>query len=202
MATIKKGTYRFNDNPILNVDLTIRLPLYIVPVATAIGDITCETLTHLGANSNAIIFTKGGSPFNGYVGEDLISTTMISPYSNGEWVFKYLDSSYQEATLPSELNAQGVFGRVITVLEDTVTDDVSSTWFNANAIAQTEETKETPTADSIKAKIKNLIAKANSTTGKNDTDLTSGVNSLIEGFGSGETLPEWEGLYMIAGGDE
>lgn len=41
------------------------------------------------------------------------------------------------------------------------------------------------TADSIKAKIQALIAKVNAATGKNDTDLTSGVNALIEGYGAG-----------------
>lgn len=39
--------------------------------------------------------------------------------------------------------------------------------------------------DGVKAKLNNLIAKANSTTGKSDTDLTSGMNSLIEGYGKG-----------------
>lgn len=41
-----------------------------------------------------------------------------------------------------------------------------------------------PAAFSIKEKIKRLIAKANSTTDKNDTHLTSGVNSLIEKIGA------------------
>lgn len=42
-----------------------------------------------------------------------------------------------------------------------------------------------PTADTIIAKIKSLISKANKTTGKADDDLTDGVNSLIEGYGVG-----------------
>lgn len=37
----------------------------------------------------------------------------------------------------------------------------------------------------IKEKITNLIAKANSATGKSDADLTNGVNSLIAGYGQG-----------------
>lgn len=41
----------------------------------------------------------------------------------------------------------------------------------------------------IKEKILNLISKANSTTGKSDNDLTSGVNSLIEGYGQGGGVP-------------
>lgn len=40
---------------------------------------------------------------------------------------------------------------------------------------------------SLEQRILNLIYKANETTGKNDTDLTSGVNSLIEGYAS----PPW-----------
>lgn len=41
------------------------------------------------------------------------------------------------------------------------------------------------TADSVKAKIQGLIATANAKTGKSDTELTSAVNHLAEGYGSG-----------------
>ena len=39
------------------------------------------------------------------------------------------------------------------------------------------------TADSVKSKIQNLIASANSATGQADADMTSAVASLIAGFG-------------------
>lgn len=41
------------------------------------------------------------------------------------------------------------------------------------------------TAESVKSKIQTLIATANSTTGKSDTDLTTAVNSLVSGYGQG-----------------
>lgn len=41
------------------------------------------------------------------------------------------------------------------------------------------------TADSVKAKIQDLIDSANATTGQNETDLTAAVNHLKEGFGQG-----------------
>lgn len=41
------------------------------------------------------------------------------------------------------------------------------------------------TAESVKAKIQNLIATANEATGNADADLTTAVNSLISGFGTG-----------------
>lgn len=41
------------------------------------------------------------------------------------------------------------------------------------------------TADSVKAKIQGLINSSNETTGENDTDLTSAVNRLKEGYGQG-----------------
>lgn len=44
------------------------------------------------------------------------------------------------------------------------------------------------TFDTLKQKIQSLIDKANSTTGKSDVDLNSGVNSLIEGFNAGECI--------------
>lgn len=44
---------------------------------------------------------------------------------------------------------------------------------------------DTPTEDSVKAKIQSLITEANNTTGKSDTDLTSAMLSLAEGYGQG-----------------
>ena len=44
------------------------------------------------------------------------------------------------------------------------------------------------TADSVKNKIQGLIDSANASTGNADTDLTSAVNSLIEGFGQGKEV--------------
>lgn len=41
------------------------------------------------------------------------------------------------------------------------------------------------TPDSIKTQIQNLIATANTTTGNSDTDLTTAITSLINGFGGG-----------------
>jgi len=41
------------------------------------------------------------------------------------------------------------------------------------------------TADSVKAKIQGLIDTSNETTGQNDTDLTSAVNRLKDGYGQG-----------------
>lgn len=41
------------------------------------------------------------------------------------------------------------------------------------------------TADSVKAKLQGLIAKANETTGNTDADLTTAVNALVAGFGQG-----------------
>ena len=41
------------------------------------------------------------------------------------------------------------------------------------------------TADGVKDKIRRLINTANATTGKTDVDLTTAVNSLVEGFGQG-----------------
>ena len=41
------------------------------------------------------------------------------------------------------------------------------------------------TPDSVKAKIQALIAKANAKTSNTDTDLTSAVDRLVEGYGQG-----------------
>lgn len=41
------------------------------------------------------------------------------------------------------------------------------------------------TADSVKAKLQSIIAKANSTTGRPDSNVDSAVDALIAGFGTG-----------------
>lgn len=41
------------------------------------------------------------------------------------------------------------------------------------------------TADSVKAKIRNIISKANGATGRTDDNVDSAVNALISGFGQG-----------------
>lgn len=47
------------------------------------------------------------------------------------------------------------------------------------------------TADSVKAKLQGLITAANTKTGNSDADLTTAVNTLIDGFGQGGVkLPE------------
>lgn len=44
------------------------------------------------------------------------------------------------------------------------------------------------TFESVKSKIQGLISKSNAKTGNSDADLTSAVDSLIEGFGKGEGI--------------
>lgn len=45
------------------------------------------------------------------------------------------------------------------------------------------------TLDSVKTKLQNLLKKANNKTGRSDTDLTSAVDVLIDGFGQGGITP-------------
>ena len=51
------------------------------------------------------------------------------------------------------------------------------------------------TAESVKTKIQNLIVTANEATGNADADLTTAVNSLIAGFGTGGG-GDVSGIYM------
>jgi hypothetical protein len=55
------------------------------------------------------------------------------------------------------------------------------------------------TADSVKAKLQGLIDKANDTTGGADADLTSAVDRLCDGYGSGESGggEEYDGAYEV-----
>jgi hypothetical protein len=51
------------------------------------------------------------------------------------------------------------------------------------------------TAESVKTKIQSLINKSNETTGNTDTDLTSAVNRLVEGYGKGGGGDSLEGYF-------
>lgn len=60
-------------------------------------------------------------------------------------------------------------------------------------------------SQSIKAKIQGLIDKANTATGETDTDLTSAVDNLIDGYGAGSIIPTQEkvvDLAMVDGNQE
>lgn len=46
------------------------------------------------------------------------------------------------------------------------------------------------TAESVKAKLQGLIAKANEVTGNTHTDLTTAINALIAGYGTGEVVKD------------
>lgn len=46
-----------------------------------------------------------------------------------------------------------------------------------------------PTADNVKNKLQNLIAKSNAATGNSDPDLTTAMDTLITGYGSGGSAP-------------
>ena len=52
------------------------------------------------------------------------------------------------------------------------------------------------TAESVKSKIQGLIDTANAATGGVDADLTSAVNTLVAGFGSGGSGGGENGIYM------
>lgn len=52
------------------------------------------------------------------------------------------------------------------------------------------------TADSVKAKLQGLIAKANAATGNTDADLTSAIDALVAGFGQGGGIP---GVTVLKG---
>ena len=51
------------------------------------------------------------------------------------------------------------------------------------------------TPKTVKTQIESLIASANATTGKADTDLTSAVGSLVEGFGQGGSGEDFWRMY-------
>lgn len=55
------------------------------------------------------------------------------------------------------------------------------------------------TAESVKSKIRDLISRANETTGASSTNLTSGVTALINGYGKGGEGEPYDGLIIING---
>jgi hypothetical protein len=165
--TIKKGTYRFNDiveTPSEGFGFDIPFTSSFLNEGVTYNIVCNRIHTMTDANGGIVMF----------------NIIEMSPLMDG---------------LPIPLDA-GVYNsnkwmmevQIITVTEDATVDDTSSTWFNTNTKPYTEtpDTPDTdPTVDSLIAKLQNLINKANTVTGKNNTDITSSVCSLIAGYGRG-----------------
>ena len=173
MATIKKGTYRFNDVLTYSADLEANIEFTSTDLAGVEGTkIAVYYDESLSGGSIGVNFTAsmGGT------------TSTLPVYVSTEG--NYWNTLYN---LSSGTYSKGL-GQVITVTEETEVDEDFATWFTENTEAVSTE-PETPTAESVKAKIQSLINKANTTTGKSDTDLTGAVLSLAEGYGVGEDSP-------------
>ena len=56
------------------------------------------------------------------------------------------------------------------------------------------------TPDKVKTEIQGLTEAANAKTGESDTDLTAAVNTLLDGYGKGETVEEYDGTVSIVAG--
>lgn len=175
-----KGKYRLNDTPALG-----NSPEWEIVGGLALDEnITFSVDAVVNGNSYRITFKSLG--FFDY-GTDGSWEHMTGIYAN------FVSS---EPTLPDdfEIDAGGgtmqlynardgwltsKYGENINVwdfgeTEQTLNDECSRVFLNSIDVEE-----------AVPLKLQNLIHKANSTTGKNDTDLTSGVNSLIEGYGSG-----------------
>jgi hypothetical protein len=194
--TIKKGTYRFND-------------VLVFPVEKFEGGASLEFLLPDIYADNAInvyghqigIAGEGGY---GQMGYNI--TTSADPDIYGLLIYDSKNGLGWNAA-NNQLPAFPLgYGQTITVTEDTDVDATSATWFNTNTkpYTDTPDTPDTPdtdiTVDSITAKLQNLINKANTTTGKSDTDITSGVNRLIAGYGrgGGTSYEEYNGEVVIS----
>lgn len=176
MATIKAGRYKFNDTISIDDFAGIDgLPFTIAP--TIIGGVTwtCGAFNTIGKSSTGISFWnsdgtsvslfKNGTEYGSYLIYDTYNTT------NG-W-------SLTVCTTAGEEMALGVnFGQIIIVTEDTEVDEASATCFSVSMV-------EIPTEESVRTKIQSLIDKANTTTGKDDDDLTDAMLSLVAGYGQG-----------------
>ena len=85
------------------------------------------------------------------------------------------------------------FYKAITIPKDTTVGDDFNTWFGKNTRRLI-----IPAVEEAKAKIQDLIGKANKKTNKGDTELTKAVNSLIAGYGSGSgSGGECSGTHVI-----
>lgn len=61
---------------------------------------------------------------------------------------------------------------------------------------------EVPTAEGVKSKLQSLITASNAKTGKSDANLTDAVKTLLEGYGKGEEVAEYDGSVVIEGAEE
>lgn len=208
---IKAGTYKWNDDTTppstslegVDIPLKFTIPSFNLVSSEYNGVITCDELSVLWYTGLIIsdvqffniAYTKqDNSPISLYLNnEKIVEVIGIAPMkldseNRVAWKPYVMINGQSTMTDLTTLVGDGAmgYGQIITVTEDQYVPTNFGLWAVENGQEYSEETEETtPTADSVKAKIQSLIAKANNTTGKSDTDLTSGVNSLIAGFGQG-----------------
>ena len=175
MATIKKGTYILSSNPsYLNYDV-LQLP------TTINGD---DFIDNYGFEITPM--STGNSLGTEVVAFSIFNTFSYNGgYSSGAFVRMSADGSSLTLLMPTE-NLSNIYGGEFEIPKDTTVNDVVYNWFNENTTSE-GGSSDTPTAESVKAKIQSLINKANTTTGKSDTDLTEAVLSLVGGYGNGDS---------------
>lgn len=161
MATIRAGTYRFND-VLMNFGIYDNQHINFTFPISAIID-------------------EEGTLFNGVA----VGTAIDQDSSSMSFAFTYslaeLDIENVRAYFYSEDDGwrTDIYGdgiQTVTVLEDTEASEEFAAWWDENT------TSGEITADSIKAKLQSLIDKANETTGNTDADLTDAVNRLCVGY--------------------
>lgn len=185
MATIKKGTYRWNDT--LQPRSLGNIPVLFK--ANGVFSGTSENpqfdLTATQAYEYISVNIDAAGVFNvAYLFDvgDALNFSLVPAYS----------STYGWNTLYQFIFEAGVnfpstkgFGQFITITENFIPsnadEEAFSTWFEANASPVSTEVTEA----SVKAKIQRLITAANTLTGKSDTDLTGAMRSLAMGYGQG-----------------
>lgn len=169
MATIKKGSYRWNDNPDISsapinestyngttISIPISTPAEIhlnngMEISFTLSNIDTLSIIPndvLGIDAPTIIYTNNesavslGMVYNGET--QTMTVNAFAPYWAGAYSPALQGSPYVAWSTQAEegLSLDGL-GKVFNVLEDTPVDDTFATWFDAN----TEPVGNTPAVE-------------------------------------------------------
>jgi hypothetical protein len=191
MKTIKKGTYRFNDvltKPVTGDFLLIPIDFHTATtyleddiLYVGVGDKIRVSVSDYGVEVAYHIIAASPDSSNGWLPSGSIVVYFAEPEIVGWSV--YFDKGVQ----------------TITITEDCEVDNEAYEWFTANTGEQ-KQIGSTNKKAILTNLIEKLIQRINRRTGKNYTELTSGVKSLIAGYGSGNgDAILYDGLIEING---
>lgn len=168
---LKAGTYRWND-----VLTTLPSGVSDMPYPFISNNISYEGAIFDNYDEGFVMLYGYNEPF----------TVAYSSFSSTEYDKGWTNETLRDFTFPNDYE----------VYEGDI--DLANWYITNTNYNEVNGGNTDPTFATISAKIRSLISKSNAKTGESDADLTTAVDKLIAGYGTGgDTTPYYDGTVII-----